>query len=323
METCRECNRDFDTLESVFRHQRSHSQTAQAYVLKWEHGGVPPLCACGCGQNTVWNVGMKKYTTFLKGHSSKGRTKSEDEKRRIGEKNRVNMTRWMSRHPDVAAKHVEAMNANNQREESRRKRKESVHATYDAMSPEDKQKFSDHAKDLWQDGTLVEARSKAAETFKQRFADGQYDFTERNDKISEAITQRYLDGGFEWSTGQYTSTKTGRTCNYRSSWELELMHQLDSDDTVETWNYEPLSIPYVLEEKTRRYVPDFQVVLSDGTSLLVEVKPPELTSTETNAAKRSAALDFCQKVSWRYAEWKPGVHLHDLSHTYPHDSIVP
>lgn len=309
METCRECNRDFDSLESVFRHQRSHGQTAQAYVLKWDHSGVPPLCACGCGQNTAWNVGMKKYTSFIKGHSSKGRTKSEDEKRRIGEKNRVNMTQWMSRHPDVAAKHIQTMNAVNQGEESRRKRTESVHTTYDSMSPEEKKKFSDHFKELWSDGTLVEAKKKAAETFKQRFASGEYDFAERNDKISESITQRYLDGGFEWSTGQYTSTKSGKICNYRSSWELELMEILDGDDRIESWRYEPISISYIFEGKTRRYVPDFHVVTTSGSDLLVEVKPPALSDTDVNSSKRQAAIDFCSRNAWVYVEWSRGQEL--------------
>ena len=305
METCRECNQDFVSLETVFRHMRSHKLSAREYILKWQHDGIEPLCACGCGKNTAWNVGMRKYTTFIKGHSAKGRVKSEDEKRRIGEKNRVNMTAWMSRHPDVAKKHVQAMNAVNQGEESRRKRTESVHVTYDTMTPEEKQKFSDHAKELWNDGTLVEAHSKASETFKQRFASGEYDFTERNDKISAAITQRYLDGGFEWSTGQYTSTKTGITCNYRSSWEKEFMELLDGDARVETWSYESLSIPYVYEGKTRRYIPYFLVVL-DGQDVLVEVKPPSLADTELNEAKTKAALDFCQRNGWKYRHWHPG-----------------
>ena len=312
METCRECNQGFDSLESVFRHMRSHKMTSREYVLKWQHNGREPLCACGCGKNTSWNVGMRNYTTFIKGHSAKGRIKSEDEKRRIGEKNRANMTAWMARHPDVAKKRVQDMNAVNQGEESRRKRTESVHATYDSMSLEDKQKFSDHTKELWNDGTLVVARAKAAETFRQRFASREYDFTERNDKISASITQRYLDGGFEWSTGQYISTKTGVTCNYRSSWERELMELLDSDPIVETWKYEPMSLSYIYENQTRRYIPDFQVVTSNQ-DYLVEVKPPTLTDTQVNEAKRRSAIEFCKRNGWRYVAWSSG---DDLSSFY-------
>lgn len=313
METCKECNRDFDSLESLFRHMRSHRMSAKEYVLKWKHDGSEPLCACGCGKKTSWNVGMRNYTTFIKGHSAKGRIKSEDEKRRIGAKNRVNMTAWMARHPDVAKKKG-VMMTSFRTPEIEHKRIESTKKSYAEMSLKDKQQFSDHAKELWQNGTLVEARLKAADTFKQRFADGQYDFSERNDKISAAITQRYLDGGFEWSTGQYVSSKTGKTCNYRSSWEHQLMQLLDSDDRVDTWSYEPLSIPYVLDGTPRRYVPDFLVV-SGGCDFLIEVKPPSLSDLPINAVKREAAIAFCQKNGWKYGEWKQGSHFDELFHT--------
>lgn len=312
METCRECNQDFDSLETVFRHMRSHKLTAREYVLKWQHDGIEPLCACGCGKNTAWNVGMRKYTTFIKGHSAKGRVKSDDEKRRIGEKNRVNMTVWMSRHPDVAKKKGDLMTSY-RTPEIETKRIQSTKKAYDTMSPEDKQRFSDHAKELWNDGTLVEARAKAAETFKQRFASGEYNFTERNDKISAAITQRYLDGGFEWSTGQYTSMKTGKTCNYRSSWEHELMVLLDGDSRVDTWSYEPLSITYILEGETRRYIPDFLIVF-EGRDYLLEVKPPSLADIPINTAKRDAAVVFCQKNGWKYGEWQQGSNYEELFH---------
>lgn len=177
------------------------------------------------------------------------------------------------------------------------------------MSPEDKQKFSEHAKELWQDGTLVEAHIKAAATFKQRFASGEYDFTDRNDKISAAITQKYLDGGFAWSKGQYISTKSGEVCNYRSSWELELMQILDANERIESWRYEPISIPYILAGKTRRYIPDFHVVTVLGEDLLVEVKPPTLLGTETNHSKREAAINFCTLNGWKYVEWSRGQEL--------------
>ena len=313
METCRECNTDFDSIESVFRHMRSHKMSAKEYILKWKHNGKEPLCACGCGKKTSWNVSMRNYTTFIKGHSAKGRIKSEDEKRRIGEKNRANMTAWMARHPDIAAKRGESLNSNRTPEFEAR-RTASSSATYAAMTSEEKQKFSDHTRRLWQDGTLADAHIKASETYKQRFADGQYDFTERNDKISAAITQRYLDGGFEWSTGQYTSMKTGKTCNYRSSWEHELMVLLDGDSRVDTWSYEPLSIPYILEGETRRYIPDFLVVF-EGRDYLLEVKPPSLTDIPINAAKRAAASAFCQKNGWKYGEWQQGSNYDELFDT--------
>jgi len=302
---CKICEKEFGSLESVFRHIKVHEIKAKEYVLKWKHNGIAPLCSCGCGGETNWNIALKDFAKFIQGHHAHGRAKSDDEKRRIGEKNRANMKAWMARHPDVAKKRAESM-ASIRTPDFEERRINSTRKAYESMTAEDKQKFSDHFKRLWEDGTLTEAHVKSSETFKRRFANGEYDFAERNEKISAIITQLYLDGGFEWSTGQYISVKSGKTFNYRSSWELELMRQLDEDAVVELWNYEPFSIPYLFEGKVRRYVPDFHIVTDDGQDVLVEVKPASLSGTEKNSCKRLAAVEFCQKNGWRYLEWKPG-----------------
>lgn len=301
---CKICDKEFGAQESLFRHLKAHGTTAREYILKWRYNGVIPLCACGCGGENNWNVALKDFTKFVHGHHAHGRVKSEDEKRKIGEKNSVNMKEWMSRHPDVARKRVQQM-ADNRTPESEERRIKSVCKTYEDMTPEDKERFSDHFKKLWKDGVLLTAHSKATETFKRRSLNGEYDFVSRNEKISASITQRYLDGGFEWSDGQYISTKTGKVCNHRSSWELELMKRLDEDNRVETWNYEPLSIPYTLEGKSKRYLPDFHIVSSAGKDYLVEVKPSNLSLTDMNTAKREAAQIFCEKIGWKYLEWNP------------------
>jgi hypothetical protein len=301
---CKICEKEFGSLESVFRHIKAHEIKAKEYVLKWKHNGIVPLCSCGCGGETNWNIALKDFAKFIQGHHAHGRAKSDDEKRRIGEKNRANMKAWMARHPDIAKKKTEHMTSFKNPEVEER-RINSTRKAYELMTVEDKQKFSDHAKRLWEDGTLAAAHVKAAETFSQRFANGEYDFAERNEKISAVITQRYLDSGFEWSDGRYVSVKTGKICNYRSSWELDLMKVLDFDDRVETWNYEPMSLPYVLEGKTRRYIPDFHIVSTNGKDYLVEVKPSNLSLTDMNTAKREAAQDFCEKIGWKYLEWNP------------------
>jgi hypothetical protein len=299
---CKICDKEFGSQESLFRHLRAHGTTVKEYILKWRYNGVIPLCACGCGGENNWNVALKDFTKFVHGHHAHGRVKSEDEKRKIGEKNSVNMKEWMSRHPDVARKRVQQM-ADNRTPETEERRIKSVCKTYEDMTPEDKEMFSDRAKKLWDIGVLSDAHSKATETFKRRSLNGEYDFVTRNDKISATVTQRYLDGGFEWCEGQYSSTKTGKVCNYRSSWELHLMKMIDKDPRVETWSYEPLSIPYILEGKSKRYIPDFHIVSSTGKDYLVEVKPSNLTQTSMNSAKRDAAQLFCEKLGWTYVEW--------------------
>jgi hypothetical protein len=300
---CEECDKEVDSIEFLFRHLRTHEMSAKDYILKWKYGNQIPTCACGCNGKNNWNVSLRDFTKFIHGHHAKGRIKSDDEKRRIGEKNSINMASWTKRYPDIAVKRCMHMSSF-KTPESETKRIESTRRAYSNMSLEDKQKFSNHIKKLWNDGILAKAHIKASATFKQRSADGHYDFTERNDKISATITQRYLDGGFEWSTGQHTSLKTGKICNYRSSWELAYMQLLDCDESVEAWNYEPFSIPYIFEGVSRRYIPDFHVVR--GTQeFVVEVKPDNLIGTPMNEAKREAAISFCEKNNLTYVTWSP------------------
>ena len=89
---------------------------------------------------------------------------------------------------------------------------------------------------------------------------------------------------------------------------------LDGDSRIDTWSYEPLSIPYILEGETRRYIPDFLVVF-EGRDYLLEVKPSSLTDIPINTAKRAAAVVFCQKNGWKYGELQQGSNYEELFHT--------
>jgi hypothetical protein len=174
------------------------------------------------------------------------------------------------------------------------------------MSVEDKQQFSDRLTDRWASGTMKEAREKAAETFKKRSAAGEYDFETRNQNLSKSIAQKYIDGTFEFSKGNYTSTKTSQTHHYRSSWELLYMQKLDADSDVLQWEYEFASMSYEFEGTTHRYVPDFHVIMNAGHKL-VEVKPMALRNTLRNIAKKEAAIKYCLELGWDYCEWEPEV----------------
>lgn len=304
---CKECGVNCPSEEFLRRHVKKHKMTSQEYTLKWVHDGKVPLCKCGCSQETSWNVALKAYAEFVLGHHAWGRKKSEEEKRAIGDANSVNMTRYMAKHPEYARKKVDAMNAS-QTDETERKRIEATKNAYANMSAEDKQKFSDHAKELWtrDDGNLMkEARLKAAETFKERSLAGEYDFISRNEKISESVTRRYLEGGFKWKRIPHQSAKMGTLINYRSTWEPLFAQLLDTDDNVAEWFYEPFRIPYVFGKKRKNYIPDFLVVFADGNKLLVEVKPITLRETGKNAAKREAAIEYCRENELTYNEWSP------------------
>lgn len=113
---------------------------------------------------------------------------------------------------------------------------------------------------------------------------------------SVIISQLYLDGGMSWSKGHYLSSKTKRDCYYRSSWELRYMKQLDEDQNVAWWEYEPLRIPYEFEGNPHHYVPDFVVTYIDGRRELQEMGREYTKSTlPIGAAKSQAGREWAQK----------------------------
>lgn len=257
---------------------QAHGQKFCDYLVEHEYGNIWPLCACGCC--TVVNFFGGKFAKHVGSHGVIGLKRTSETRRKISE---IQRGRKLT-------------------EDHKNKIGIGVKKTLlkdETIGEKIRQKLKGKSKS-------EEHKDKISKTRKEKLSSG--DIVINRDKISATVTQRYLDGGFEWSTGQYTSVKTGITCNYRSSWERELMELLDNDPTIATWKYEPMSLTYVHENQTRRYIPDFQVVTSDH-DYLVEVKPPTLTDTQVNEAKRRSAIEFCERNGWRYVTWASGDRL--------------
>jgi hypothetical protein len=303
--TCKECNEVFNDSEQVRRHLRKHDMTFQEYSLKWVFNGVVPACRCGCGAKTSWNVAKKSYTDFIHGHHAFGRKKSDEEKQKIGEKNSVRMKKYFKDNPDKAKLRGEILRSN-WSDEIENKRIESTRKSYALMTENDKLGFKERTKKRWESGELREAHKKAMKTFNERIAKNEYDFSKRNENLSRVIAQKHVDGSWNFVKGFYVSTKTKQKCYYRSSWELQLMNELDADTDVLSWRSEFTSIPYLFEGITHHYVPDFHVVRSECQQL-VEVKPAALRSMPKIAAKRVAAIEYCAQKCWEYVEWEPGI----------------
>ena len=100
---------------------------------------------------------------------------------------------------------------------------------------------------------------------------------------------------------------------YRSSWELAFMRMCDNHPNITKWASENVKIPYrsPLDGKYHNYVPDFMVQYTDKNGSqhveLIEIKPSTQTSlknarsrgdamqTALNAAKWTAAQEWCQR----------------------------
>jgi hypothetical protein len=121
---------------------------------------------------------------------------------------------------------------------------------------------------------------------------------ETKSKMPERKAIAILEGRFNpYGTnnkkGHYTSSKTGRTHLFRSSWEEAVMKHLDSCDVVTTWNYECVHIPYVYDNHKRWYVPDFIVTFVDCRREMWEVKPKEFHLTERVMRTTEAGKKYC------------------------------
>lgn len=76
-----------------------------------------------------------------------------------------------------------------------------------------------------------------------------------------------------------------------------MMNALDADVTVESYQYEGMTIEYVSNAKTgriRRYIPDFMVNRTDGTKELIEVKPSKRLVQRNVQKKIAAAEEWCR-----------------------------
>jgi TnsA endonuclease N terminal len=115
---------------------------------------------------------------------------------------------------------------------------------------------------------------------------------------------------------------------YRSSWEFTAMQMFDLHPNVLAWQSESLQIPYYnpLAKRWSVYIPDFLVLyvdkggkqycelmevkplkevtgyqqISERTGKAKKLSPRDQAAQAINAAKWTAALEFCAKRNWSF-----------------------
>lgn len=129
---------------------------------------------------------------------------------------------------------------------------------------------------------------------------------EVKETMSEVVSREMISGKRKaygknnHLSGQYVSTKNSKEMHYRSSWELATMKWLDLNSNVQSYQYESIRIPYLLEEGNRshlrHYVPDFLIEFTSGEKELWELKPEKLSQNEKTKAKVVAAKNYCDEL---------------------------
>lgn len=98
--------------------------------------------------------------------------------------------------------------------------------------------------------------------------------------------------------------KEGAVVQMKSTWEIRAARILDAFDEVSRWDYEGFRVPV----HPTFTIPDFKVVLRDGSVFVVEVKArwvyeSDWPGRDLKIKRRTAAEDFCRERGWQYETW--------------------
>ena len=118
---------------------------------------------------------------------------------------------------------------------------------------------------------------------------------------------------------------------FRSLWERQVFKWIDDNPQIKKWSSEEVIIPYKCQTDNRmhRYFMDVKMVMEDGKTYLVEIKPkiqtkkPNKTRRKTkkylkevmtyakNESKWLAANEYCKDRGWKFLVWTED-HLKEL-----------
>jgi hypothetical protein len=96
----------------------------------------------------------------------------------------------------------------------------------------------------------------------------------------------------------FESAKMPRRVWCESEVERRFFARLDGMKEVLWFQEQPLSIRYKLNGKRRTYYPDALAVFTDGTSVLIEIKPAQRLVDFENIVKYAAMLERCESEGW-------------------------
>ncbi|WP_313301372.1 TnsA endonuclease N-terminal domain-containing protein [Diaphorobacter sp.] len=73
--------------------------------------------------------------------------------------------------------------------------------------------------------------------------------------------------------GKFPSRKTGRMVHHEGMLELAAVYLFEASSSIDSYREQPVQITYPDGDRIRRYTPDFELALKDGSTVWVEVKP--------------------------------------------------
>lgn len=96
--------------------------------------------------------------------------------------------------------------------------------------------------------------------------------------------------------GKFPSRKTGRMVHHEGLLEADAIYHFESSPLVLAYTEQPETIHYPDGHRLRRYTPDFELSLADGTSVLVEIKPAELVAKAETKHKLERVTEHFTRI---------------------------
>ena len=115
-------------------------------------------------------------------------------------------------------------------------------------------------------------------------------------KMGEISKSNYKRGAFK-------SYKNNCDIFFQSSYELYTYVCLEHNKSVKSYGRCTFSIPYIVNGKSRRYVPDIDIQYIDGSRVILEIKPTRLINDPEVAAKKQAGEKYCTEHGIVYEMW--------------------
>lgn len=97
--------------------------------------------------------------------------------------------------------------------------------------------------------------------------------------------------------------KLGREAAWDSRFEARLLRMLNDSSLVETFQEQPVRVPYQWGGQARPYYPDVVAQLRDGRTVLIEVKPIYEVGYAVNQNKFDAGRSFAHSRGWGWLVW--------------------
>lgn len=91
--------------------------------------------------------------------------------------------------------------------------------------------------------------------------------------------------------GKFPSRKTGRMVTFEGLLEWRALYLFEASPAVLSYTEQPETARYPDGRRLRRYTPDFELALRDGSSMLIEVKPKANAIRPEIRDKLSAVAD--------------------------------